>query len=375
MSDIFDYLAWRGDISFGNAPLCPVDALIFSALPYIRQEPIVPSSFREEPVRLADAAKVYFEHPVSVGRDTSLHHRLLREMARMVRFSSLRLIGARKVVDPEKGTQFAALTILLPGQNLFIAFEGTDNTLVGWQENFRMSYECPVPAQTSALEYLRSAARAFPLRRIFVGGHSKGGNLALYAAVLSGEEFSHRIRAVYNNDGPGFCNDTIASPAYLSMKGRIHTYLPQSSIVAVLLEHDDNYKIVKSSAHGLWQHDFYTWDVLGNDFVFADARTAFGRETEEIVDRFVASMTPARKKEFAEALFTVLDGSNEDTLTGINQNKLQSIRNMIRAYGSLDREMKRVLTEAVASLYRSRREVKKERKSADTLFEKSEGAS
>ncbi len=368
MSDIFDYLAWRGDISFGNAPLCPVDALIFSALPYIRQEAMIPASFSEEPVRLADAAQVYFEHPVSVGRETPLHHRLLRELARTKRFSSLRLVGARKVVDHEKGTQFAALTILLPGQNLFIAFEGTDNTLVGWRENFRMSYECPVPAQVSALDYLKSAARAFPLRRIFVGGHSKGGNLAMYAAVLSGEEFSHRIRAVYNNDGPGFCDDTISSPPYLAMKDRIHTYLPESSIVAVLLEHDDNYKIVKSSAKGLWQHDFYTWEVLGDDFIYADERTAFGKETEEIIDRFVAGMTPERKREFAETLFSVLGGSNEETLTGIGQNKLQSVRNMIRAYGSLDREMKRVLLEAVASLYRSRREVRKERKSAETVF-------
>ena len=274
MSNIFDYLAWRGDLSFGNAPLCPVDALIFSMLPYIRLEDFVPPSARDEPVRLADAASAYFANPPKKVNPDVNHAKLLQLLAEAPRFAPLRLLAAQKEVDRESVMQFAAITVLLPGQNLFVAFEGTDDTLIGWQEDFRMSYECPVPAQLRARSYLRAVAAAHPLRRIFVGGHSKGGNLAMYAAVHSGPEVRYRIRAVYNNDGPGFCDDTLSSTEYAEMRERIHTYLPQSSIVGVLLEHDESYKIVKSEAKGLAQHDPYTWQIRGNDFEYTAERTA-----------------------------------------------------------------------------------------------------
>ena len=359
MSSIFDYLTWRGDVTFGNAPLCPVDALIFSILPYIRLEGLVPSSLREEPVRLADAASAYFARPIAEELQDSDHHRLLRALAASPRFSGLRVLGARKVIDRKQGMQFAAITVLLPGQNLFVAFEGTDNTLVGWYEDFRMTYECPVPAQLRAAEYLREVALSHPLRRIFVGGHSKGGNLATYAAVWSGAETAHRIRAVYNNDGPGFCDGTLNTPEYLAMRRRIHTYLPASSIVGVLLEHDDRYEIVKSTAKGLRQHDPYSWCVLGADFEYTAERTAFGTKTEEILDRFVSGMSPERRRLLGEALFTVLQSTNQDTVAGIGNNKLQSAKQMLRSYAELDPELRAILGESFAALGKTRREVRR----------------
>ena len=228
-----------------------------------------------------------------------------------------------------------------------------------------MSYECPVPAQLRAVEYLREVAAANPLRRIFVGGHSKGGNLAMYAAVHCGPEFRHRIRAVYNNDGPGFCDDTLSTAEYAEMRARIHTYLPQSSIVGVLLEHDTNYKVVKSSAMGLAQHDLYSWEVSGGDFVYTTERTAFGRQTEEIVDRFVNDLSPERKRQFGEALFGILASTNQETLTGIGNNKLQSVKSIIRSYAGLDPEVRAILNDSFAALNRSRKEVKKRRAEAE----------
>ena len=364
MSDIFDYLTWRGDLTFGNAPLCPVDALIFSILPYIRLETYVPDSPKAEPVRLADAASAYLrDHPAGAARDE--HRRLLERLIASPRFAPLRLLAAQKELDFEDGMQFAALTVLLPGQNLFVSFEGTDDTLVGWKEDLRMSYECPVPAQLRAKEYLRAVAAAHPLRRIFVGGHSKGGNLAMFSAVHSGPEHRHRIRAVYNNDGPGFCDDTISSPDYLEMRDRIHTYLPQSSIVAVLLEHDSNYKIVKSDTVGIMQHDAFSWQVLGNDFIYATGRTAFGEDTEEILDRFVKELSQERKRAFSEALFTVLEAAEQDTISGITGNKLQSLKKILASYAGLDPEMRDVLNKSFASLNRLRKDVRRTRALTD----------
>lgn len=361
MSNLFDYLAWRGDLTFGNAPLSPVDALAFSVLAYIRLEDTVSADPSAEPVRLSDAAKRYFSNPVTGDTARSGNDRFFETMAASARFGPLRLFGAQKELDREDGIQFAAISILLPGQNIFVSFEGTDDTLVGWEEDLRMSYECPVPAQLRAVEYLRTVAAAHPLRRIYVGGHSKGGNLAMYAAVHSGPAVRYRIRAVYNNDGPGFCDDTLSSAEYAELRDRIHTYLPQSSIVGVLLEHDTNYKIVQSSAKGLLQHDPLSWEILGADFVYAAARTAFGEQTEAIIDRFVNEWSPARKRQFGEALFTVLESTNQETLSGIANNKMQSLRNVLRSFGNLEPEVREVLIEAVAALNRSRKAVRRAR--------------
>ena len=359
MSNVFDYVAWRGDITFGNAPLCPVDALIFSLLPYMRMEGIVPSSHRAEPVRLADAAKAYLARPTSPDKSEQRHNGLLSDLAASARFGSLRLLAARKEVDRTEGMQFAAITILLPGQNLFVAFEGTDDTLVGWKEDLRMSYECPVPAQLRAAAYLREAALSHPMRKIYVGGHSKGGNLAMYAAVYCGEEFRSRIRAVYNNDGPGFCDDTLSSAAYRELRPRIHLYVPEASIVGVLLEHDEEYKIVKSTARGLLQHMPFSWQVKGADFEYAAERTAFGRETEEIIDRFAADMSPERKRQLTEALFGILEATNYDTVSGIGENILPSARRILRSYTGLDPEVRALLNESLVALNRARREVRR----------------
>ena len=251
--------------------------------------------------------------------------------------------------------------MLLPGQTLFVAFEGTDDTLIGWEEDFRMSYECPVPAQLKATEYLRRVAAAHPLRRILVGGHSKGGNLAMYAAVHCGPEHRHRIRAVYNHDGPGFCDNTLSSPEYIEMRDRIHVYVPQSSIVGFLLEHDDRHRIVKSSADGLLQHDPYSWQVLGADFEYASERTAFGKETEAIIDRFVNELSPTRRRQFGEALFTVLESTGQDTLSGIAGNKLQSLKNVMRSFTELDPPVREILQDTLAALARSVKEIRRQK--------------
>ena len=361
MSNIFDYLTWRGDLTFGNAPLNPVDGLIFSLLPYIRTEGIVPASPAATPVRLAEAAKAYFARPVTeteTGFDDK-HHRLLAALRDSARFAPLRLAGAKKLVDPAQGVQFAAITVILPGQGLFVAFEGTDNTLVGWREDFRMSYECPVPAQLCAVRYLREVAAAFPLRKIFLGGHSKGGNLAMYAAVNAGAEVRCRIKAVFNCDGPGFCDETLSTPEYAELRPRIRTLLPESSIVGVLLEHDNNYKIVKSTAAGIMQHDAYSWEVSGADFVYTPERTAFGKRTEAILTRFVEELSPERKRQFSEALFTILERAELTRLDELGTGKIKLLRSLYRAYSGLSPDVREILADSLGALTESRRAEKK----------------
>ena len=345
MSNLFDYLTWRGDLTFGNAPLCPVDALMLSALSYVRFDEVLSPDPKGEPERLSTLA----ERLSKIGAK-SKHEALLQATAKSARFGALRLFAAQSELDAERGVQFFAYSILLPGQTLYVCFRGTDDTLIGWREDLRMSYECPVPAQLRAAEYLRAVAAAYPLRRIFVGGHSKGGNLATYAAVNAGPAVRERIRRVFNHDGPGFCDGTMATPAYREMRDRIDTYVPESSIVGVLLEHEEDYRIVKSDAAGLAQHEPLSWQVLGTDFEYAAERTAFGVRTEQIADRFLNTFSPERKRLFAEALFTVLEATEEKTVSGIVANKTKSLKNALRSFASLDEPVRDVLIETVSAL-------------------------
>ena len=367
MSNLFDYLNWRGDLTFGNAPLCPVDTLLLSALSYVRLDEVCSPDPKAEPVRLSELAEQLLASGVK-----SKNGELLQAAAQSARYGGLRVFAAQSELDREDGIQFAAFCVLLPGQQMYVSFRGTDDTLVGWREDLRMSYECPVPAQLRAAEYLRTVAAAYPLRRIFVGGHSKGGNLAMYAAVNVGPDVRERIRRVFNHDGPGFCDDTMATPAYRELQDRIDTFVPQSSIVGVLLEHEEDYRIVKSDAAGLAQHEPLSWQVLGADFEYAAERTAFGARTEAIVDRFVNTFSPERKRLFTEALFTVLEATEEQTLSGIVANKSRSIKNALRSFANLDPPVREVLMDAVAALSDAGKSVRRADKKRLALLDKAE---
>ncbi len=345
MSNLFDYLDWRGDLTFGNAPLCPVDSLLLSAISYAALDKVLSPDPKAEPERLSALAE-----QLSALGVKSKNEELMQAAAKSARFGALRLFAAQSELNAERGVQFSAYSLLLPGQQMYVCFRGTDDTLIGWREDLRMSYECPVPAQLRAVEYLRTVAAAYPLRRIFVGGHSKGGNLAMYAAVNVGPEVRERIRRVFNHDGPGFCDGTLATPAYREMRDRIDTYVPQSSIVGVLLEHETDYRVVKSDVRGLAQHDPITWQVKGTDFEYAAERTAFGVRTEAIADRFINSFSPERKRLFTEALFTVLEATEEETISGIVANKTKSLKNALRSFAELDEPVRDVLVETVAAL-------------------------
>ena len=182
MATVFDYLKWRGDLSFAQDPLNPVDGLIFCALSYI---PFVGQAAEtpNEPIALRDAAADFlslddYESRVRAKNDAMM----LRAAAETARFGGCKMVLYRDQFAPEEETQFAAMTFLLPDDTAFVAFRGTDRSLVGWKEDFNMAFQEAVPAQLLAQDYVREVAAEYvmPLR---LGGHSKGGNLAVFAAA------------------------------------------------------------------------------------------------------------------------------------------------------------------------------------------------
>ncbi len=316
MNDVFAYLNWRGDLSFAQDPPNSVDALIFSALSYIRFFDQGGYVFAE-PITLNVAAELFLqeesvEHRVRVKKDLEL----LKCAGSSGRFGNCRLVKYRDLYIPEQETQFAALGFLLDDGSAFVAFRGTDETLIGWKEDFNMSFQQTVPAQRLALDYLREFAMEYsvPLR---LGGHSKGGNLAVFAASRCGPLIQEHILEVYNNDGPGFTEYMMGDPGYLSMVPRIHTFVPQSSVIGMLLEHEEPYTVIKSHQVSLLQHEIYSWEVLGKNFIPMEEITADSRFLNLTIKHWVSGMTNAERSVLVDALFGVLASGDIKTAADI----------------------------------------------------------
>lgn len=306
MGNILDYICWRGDLSWTQSPFCPVDALILSALAYVHLDGLV-SAGRNSPILLGQAVEGYLSLPVSQrGRcRCEKDLTLLQALADSPRFAGAELCCCASRFVPEEETQFAALTVLPGDGSAYLAFRGTDATLVGWKEDFNMSFMDLVPAQMEAAEYVREFAGTFsgPLR---LGGHSKGGNLAAAGAALSPMKARDRVEAVYSFDGPGFNPYLLARPGYSELRTRIHSFVPQSSVVGLLLVHEEPYTVVKSNQEGLFQHDLYSWQILGADFVRLEEIDAGSRLIDCTLKDWLANLTHQERETVVDTLYNLL---------------------------------------------------------------------
>ncbi len=308
MTNVLDYLKWRGDLSFQQDPPNQVDALIFSALIYLRLGQEAVST--PDGITLQEAAEEFFSLKDYESRARGKNDLLLfQAAAECVRFRSCRLVLFREEFIPEEDTQFAAGTFLLSDGSMMLAFRGTDNTLVGWKEDFSMSFRQAIPAQLLAQAYTHDVwtCKTAPMR---LCGHSKGGNLAVFAAARSSPMIQKYILAVYNNDGPGFSQYMIGDPGYKAIVPRIRTFVPQSSIIGMIMEHEEPYTIVKSIQVGIMQHDLYSWEVLGTNFLPMEEITVDSRFLNRTIRNWLDSMDLAERSQMVDVLFGFLEAGD-----------------------------------------------------------------
>lgn len=305
MANMMDYLVWRGDVPLSVSPWNDVDSLIAATLSYL--------SYPAQGVLLSDAA-ASLPPPPAVEINFVKEARALLSAAGMTgRFAGLTLHHAAAQTDLDRDMQFAAVTLdLMDGTN-YVAFRGTDNTIVGWREDFNMAFESPIPAQAAAVQYLRRIA-AETTGPLVVGGHSKGGNLAIYAAAHADPAIQHRIRAVYSFDGPGLDDATMASEGYAAIARRIRSFVPQSSVVGLLLAYHPEYTVVKSDALGLLQHDTFTWQVLGTRFIEAPEVDVSSQLVNQTVHTWLSRVTPDQRRRFIDTLFDLLEATGASTM-------------------------------------------------------------
>ena len=277
---------------------------------------------------------------------------LLPALAASRRFGDLPIGFFGCKLDEVRQTQFAALTVELAEDLHVIVFRGTDNTVVGWKEDMNMSFRCPVPGQEMAVEYVRRVAGKTG-GRLILCGHSKGGNLAVYAGAFCGEELQARIDAVYNYDGPGFYGDVLAAAGYERISGRIHTYVPQFSVVGMLLGHPEGHTVVHSANTGLMQHDVYSWEVQGPAFVCLETVTGGSQFVAGTVREWTGDMTPEQFEQFADVIYTVLTDTSFTTMHEMKENWFDTARSFVRSVTGMDDAARDAAMEALKLLARS----------------------
>ena len=346
MPDIFDYIRWRGDLSFHSDPPNEIDALVFSGLAYICYGSVLSSDISAG-VTLRQAAQELLSSSDHLSRAQIRNDRLLLKTAsECKRFGDCILTRYADCILPEQETQFAATTFLLDDGSAFIAFRGTDDSLTGWKEDFNMSFLESVPAQRMAVEYVEDFARSYvmPIR---LAGHSKGGNLAVYAGACVAESIQNRILRVYNNDGPGFGSHMMTDEGYRRIVPKIRTFVPQSSVIGMLLEHEEPYTVVKSDQVSLLQHDFYSWRLLANAFIRVEDITADSRFLDMTIKNWVAQMSPQERNILVDALFGLLESGEVNNAMDIFQ--LRNIRHYLKAL-SANGNMRKLFSDELRSL-------------------------
>ena len=354
MPNIIDYVQWRGDIPLEQVPLCAVDALILSYLSYMPFDGLISETLAEEGTTLSQVAAHLKGLPIACVMDSGKSDKkLLEALEHSERFGGIRLTGYVSRFDEETEEQFSATTFLLPQGQAFVAFRGTDASVVGWKEDFNMCFSAEVPAQRAALDYAVRVAEELG-RPMILGGHSKGGNLAAYAGIFAPDAVQEQMVCVYNFDGPGFNEALLSTPEFRKMDMRIHTFVPQSSMVGILMWHAEPFIVVESDSVGVFQHNPYSWQVMGGQFVMLAERTQESHLAEKTFNNWLAELSGEERRRFIDGVYSVLSVSDGRNVEDLFEPK--NVRAILRAIGSLDEATKDEIVEGVKRLGSSLRE-------------------
>ena len=357
MANMMDYLDWRGDLTFAQSPFNEVDNLLLSLLVYVDLEGIVPGPESKERISMREASRIFFEthdekkilEKISMTK-TAMY--VLKKLAESERFCDAMLAGYVNDISLEEQSQFSVVCIYLSDKSLFVAFSGTDDTIVGWKENFNMGYLSATPGQKKAVEYLNHMV-GLGQWKVRIGGHSKGGNLAVYSAVNCKPSIKKKIIAVYSNDGPGFSKKMVESDAYQELIPKIRTIIPESSVVGLIMEHEEEVEVVKSTNIGVGQHDGMSWEVLGTKFVTADHVAEQSLLFDETMREWISNLDIHQREEIINAIFEMLEELNVRTVDDLARLRLKDVQEAMKLKKSMPEDTQKLLGVAVKLLWKT----------------------
>ena len=331
MGNLLDYLAWRGDLPLERDPFNSVDALLLSCLSYVDFANVAPA-MGEEKITLEEASERFFRlhSPEELAQDKSFIKfapSMLKALADSDRFKDAYLLNYVNDTDISREIQFSAIEIDTSDGASFISFRGTDDTIIGWKEDFNLSF-MTVPAEEEAVAYLKKVTEG-NTNKVRIGGHSKGGHLAVYSAALAEDKLNSRIESIYNFDGPGFNRDATESESFRKIQDRIVKVIPESSIVGRLLFNATEPVIVRSNETGIMQHDPLSWQLEGKEFETRDFTDKISDLFDETMTKWLDEMSFDERKVFVDELFSVFEASGCENLSMLTKVGVRGTKAMI----------------------------------------------
>ena len=352
--ELLDYLKWRNDVPLSVSPFNEVDNVIFSYLSYIDFRDLKEDwkGFFDLKDLFRDFCEKHsLEEIETTGEFTERAPLLLKEMIEGERFSATKVGYYAEDFDKDKVKQFAALVFLLPDGRNYISFRGTDKTITGWKEDFLMSCQSETAGAKEAVEYFNKIAPVLE-GELILGGHSKGGNFAMYAAAFCEAEYKERIVQVYNNDGPGFREEVIQSPEFQELLPKIITIAPQSSIIGQLLSNPAKQHVIHSTAKGILQHDAMTWEAEKDRLVPSelDELSQYAKTT---LGSWLESMDDESRESLCTTAFSLIESTNSETFIEFSGNLMKNMETIWKEMGKLPEEKKKEIMNALSNLMES----------------------
>ncbi len=352
----------------GKVPLNDVDLFLCSQLSTPDYTGIVPE--RGSTVPIPEVSEKYFrDHPVDVAVLGALQSEsvlpMLKALPKHPRFAEASLGYYVLKIDREKEEQFSAVTVFFPDGCAVVCYQGTDDTIVGWKENFNTAVYEFVPAQHDAALYLERVARHTE-GPLYVVGHSKGGNLAVYAAAHACKKTNERIVRVISYDGPGFHREFVSSEGYRRIADRTYLILSQNAMVGVLMHPVGQTVIVKSHNKGVMAHDGFSWEVKGDRFVRC---SSFSKESDffdKTMDNLIESLSPAERTDFINGLFDALFATGSVTVTDLKRLKFNQVILVIRRFAAKKR-LSKTISVALDAIFHQERYVRQQKKKPAAL--------
>ena len=343
MANINDYLKWRGDVPISkDSPFNEIDSMILARFSYLLFERIEMNEV-ETIGSISDKMKDFPNEDFRYNGDKEL----ITNLGNSKRFKNMEVTNFVQNNEKENEKQFGAITIHVNKTEIYVSYIGTDSTLYGWKEDFNMAFMDNVPCQTEGKKYLTKVANKYRFTKIRIGGHSKGGNVAIYSAITVDRSIQNRIIKVYNYDGPGFNKKFIEKYSEASIIEKIHTYFPQESIIGRIMNHEEEYSIVLSTQKGILQHDIYSWEVFGTNIIYADNLTKTSEVINKTVTNWLEKTTQEQRKIFFDSVFNILYSTEANTFGQISKDITKSLPILLKSYGNESKEDKSIITEMI----------------------------
>lgn len=365
MKNMLDYIKEFGHVSFEERAFSEIDALVLTELEYLPLEKVVPSDENGENfVTVKEIAEYMQEHKQELFDEnpmmiTQERHEVSQVIADEPRFQSLKFFGVVSEWDKDTTKQFAAVTVEVEPSVRLVIFRGTDDTLIGWKEDFLMTYSPLVAAQTDAKEYLAKQASLFD-GDLMVSGHSKGGNLAIYAAATQEEDVQLRIVDIFCFDSPGLYRSVLETKGYQNIVPLAMRYIPQDSLVGLMLESEVPYVIVKSNATGAMQHSAMTWEIEDGQFIKMEKLTKNSQLNDQTLKKWTESVSDEELELFWNVFFELLFSVGIDTVNDLYGQFMHYVQEFLKAAGDMDEEKRELLTRIALLLVSTRFEVWKD---------------